>query len=132
MAVKRQRKVMHHTNNASSTCGPGCRCVRQFPVFDSVEADFRRTGVATCEEEADELGAKRAEHGFEPVRINRAGRCLVDWNEKLKAEKAWLYHPSLAVEDGERVAREQKLAEEQERKEREERENAELSRLVVE
>ena len=139
MANKHRSKVSRQTNNLCSTCGPGCRCVRVW-IVDSNEAGFRRSGVENCEELADELLAKRLEHGFEPVRINRAGRCLVDWNEKLKEEKVWLSRYGLAVEDGKRVAREdgkrvareQNEAEDEERREREERENAVVRRLLIE
>lgn len=123
--------MIHHTNILCSTCGAGCRCVRVF-IVDSNEAGFRSSRIENCEELAEELLAKRVEHGFEPVRINRAGRCLVDWNVKLKEEKIWLYRYGLAAEDGKRVAREQREAEDEERREREERENAEVRRLVIE
>ena len=55
MAMDSPLRVIYHTHNLSSTCGPGCRCVRQWVVFDSVEADFRRMREETLGYEADEL-----------------------------------------------------------------------------
>lgn len=124
MAIDSPVRVIYFTHNLSSTCGPGCRCVRQWTVFDSVEADFRRMREETLGYEADELVLERSQHGFAPVRINRAGRCLTDWNVKIKEEKAWLHNYKLAVEEGKRVAREQEEAEEKEREAERERRKA--------
>lgn len=97
--------------------------MRQF-VLDSNEAAFRVTGFENANDAADECVVKRMEHGFEPVRINRAGRCLVEWNEKLKAEKLWLWRYEQAVEEGKRIAREQEEADRKDREAEELREAA--------
>lgn len=129
MAVECQEKVIYYTNNLSSTCGPGCRCVRQFPVFASNEAAFRRARTENCEQMEAEFAAKRAGHGLEPVRIVRAGRCLEDWADELKEERAWLRDYALMSEEDKRLARE---AEEAERREQREREAEELKRSAAE
>ena len=118
--------LVSHAHNPSSTCGPGCRCVRQMELFDSLEADFRATGVETKNEWADDLMVKRVELGFGYVRIDRAGRCLAVWADALRAEMSWQQAYERAIEQGKRVAEEQKEAE------RQEREAAELRRAAVE
>jgi len=116
----------HHAHNLLKTCNPGCRCVRQFPVFDSVEADFRTTCFEGADHRADELVVKKVGHGFPGVRINRAGRCLEVWNEALRAEAQWLRSYEAAVDESKRVEREQ------EEVERLEREAEELRRAAAE
>jgi hypothetical protein len=69
---------------------------------------------------------KRVEHGFEPVRIHRTGRCLQDWKVMLEAEKHWLRVYESAIEQAKQLAREQEEAE------REEREMEELLRAEAE
>jgi hypothetical protein len=100
--------------------------VRQFEVFDSLEADFRATGVMTRNELADELMLKRVHHGFNYLRINRAGRCLVDWMDALIFEQNWLALYEQVIEDSKRLEREQQEAE------RKEREAEELRRAAAE
>lgn len=117
--------LISHTHNLFSTCGSGCRCEREFHRWDSLEADFRATGVETKDDWADELMVKRAEHGSGYVRINRAGRCLVDWTDALKAERNWLQLYERAVEQGKQIAKEQ---EDLERKEKEAEKEAEKER----
>ena len=95
--------------------------MRQWKIFDSVEADFRATGVETKNEWADDLMVKRVELGFGYVRIDRAGRCLAVWADALKAEMSWQQLYERAIEQGKRVAEEQKEAEENEREAEKER-----------
>lgn len=73
---------------------------------------------------ADELLVWRAKLGFDPVRINRAGRCLQDWKAMLAAEKHWLRLHQSSIEQGKQVAKEQEEAERKESEAEELREAA--------
>lgn len=88
--------------------------MRQFTLFDSVEADFRATSVEMAEERADELCAKRLEYGLRYKHIWRSGRCLMDWNDLLRAEREWLHAFEEADEDGKRLLGEEVEAEHEE------------------
>lgn len=100
--------------------------MRQFEVFDSLEADFRATGVMTRNELADELMLKRVHHGLPYLRIKRAGRCLVDWMDALIKEQNCLALYEQAIEESKHLEREQEEAE------RKEREAEELRRAAAE
>lgn len=103
--------------------------MRAFKCFNSLEADFRRTREETGEELASELLMKRAGYGMEPVRINRAGRCLTVWKEELREEKEWLDEYPLMSEEDKRFSRE---ADERLRREQKEQEAEELRRAAAE
>jgi hypothetical protein len=94
--------------------------VRQFTVFDSLEADFRATGFEMAAERANELCAKRLKHGLGYRCIGRYRRCLVDWNDELKAEREWLRVFEESDETSQRLIREQQEAERREFAERQE------------
>ena len=104
-------------------------CKRVCKVFDSNEADFRRTREELGEELASELLMKRAGYGMEPVRINRAGRCLTVWKEELREEKEWLDEYPLMSEEDQRFSRE---ADARLRREQREREAEEQRRAAAE
>lgn len=98
-------------------------------IINSNEAAFRRTCEEVGEELASELLMKRAGYGMEPVRINRAGRCLTVWREELREEKEWLDEYPLMSEEDKRFSRE---ADARLRREEKEREAEKLRRAAAE